>query len=263
MTMINHSDFLAEPAARKRGCEACREGKELAFDFTMAFQPIVDIRNERVWGYEALVRGLHGEPAASILDKVDQLSIYTFDQACRVKAIELAGHKIPRDGKTKLSINFKPNAVYEPAACIRATLEAARQANFDHNQLMFEFTEDEHMRDVPHVQRIVQAYKKFGFTTAIDDFGAGYAGLTLLSELQPDLIKIDMALIKDIDTSVERQAIVYGIVQITRALRITCLAEGLETRGEVETVRKLGIELCQGYYFAKPMIEDLPDVRFT
>lgn len=263
MSVINHQSFLDAPIAQARGCNACREGKRLGFDFTMAFQPIVDLKNERVWGYEALVRGLADEPASCVLEEVDDHSVYAFDQACRVKAIELAGAKIPHDGRTKLSINFKPNAVYEPTACIRATLAAARRADFDQSQLMFEFTEDEPMRDVSHVRRIVEAYREFGFTTAIDDFGAGYAGLTLLANLNPDLIKLDMALIRGIDTSPKRQSIVRALIEMTRALDITCLAEGLETLAEVQTVQDLGIKLCQGFYFAEPMIEDLPKVRFT
>ena len=228
----------------------------------MAFQPIVDLKAQRVWGYEALVRGIGGEAASTILDQVDDLSRYAFDQACRVRAIELAAALFPV-GDTKLSINFKPNAVYEPAACIRATLDAANRTGFDRTRLMFEFTEDERMRDVGHVRRIIEAYRRYGFITALDDFGAGYAGLALLSDLQPDLIKLDMALLRGIDASPARQAIVRGIVAMTQALGVTVLGEGLETRAEVETVHALGIDLVQGYYFAYPAVGVLPEVRLS
>ncbi len=259
MSMIDHRAF-AEPEAQKRKCTACRDGTELGFDFTMAYQPIVDLARKRVWGYEALVRGPNGEPAYSVLEKVNDETLYAFDQACRVKAIELAGALIPDDAETKLSINFKPNAVYEPSACIRATLNAARNTGFNRAQLMFEFTEDEQMRDIAHVRKIVEAYKEFGFTTAIDDFGAGHAGLTLLADLLPDLIKIDMALIRDIDASQPRQQIVKSITEMTRALGITCLAEGVETQGEARILHSFGIDLMQGYYFAKPGVGRLPDI---
>lgn len=260
MSAINHQPFADALAARSRGCVACREGRVLPFAFTMAFQPIVDLAASRVWGYEALVRGTDGEGAAAILGQVDDLSRYAFDQACRVRAIELAAALFPPDD-TKLSINFKPNAVYEPAACIRATLEAANRTGFDPTRLMFEFTEDERMRDVGHVRRIIEAYRRMGFLTALDDFGAGYAGLSLLSDLQPDLIKLDMSLLRGIDASPARQAIVRGIVGMTGAMGILVLAEGLETREEVEAVRGLGIDLCQGYYFARPLVGALPEVR--
>ncbi|CDO34408.1 EAL domain-containing protein [Novosphingobium sp. KN65.2] len=255
------------PAARgdayPNKCGACREGLSHGLNFTMAFQPIVDLAADRVWGYESLVRGPEGQSAASILNRVDPQAVYAFDQACRVKAIELAAPLLPRDGRTKLSINFKPNAVYEPRACIRATLEAARRTGFDKAQLMFEFTEDEHMNDVAHVRRIIEVYKQFGFTTAIDDFGAGHAGLSLLADLRPDLIKLDAALIRSIESCRQRQIIVRNIVAMTKELGVQCLAEGLETYEEVAMVRDLGIELCQGYFFARPEIAKLPQARIN
>ena len=109
-------------ARRNGACHRC-EG-ELPFDITMAFQPIVDLRQRRVHAYEALVRGPEGEPAGQVQEQVTEELLYRFDQACRVKAIEQAsalGMQEP------LSINFLPNAVYEPEACIQATLEVSRR----------------------------------------------------------------------------------------------------------------------------------------
>ncbi len=262
MSAIDHKLFLRERTASKK-CEACREGRSLPFDFTMAFQPIVSLINQEIWGYEALVRGPVGQSANEILAQVDAQSLYTFDQACRVKAIELAGPLLPPQASSRLSINFKPNAVYEPSACIRATLAAANRVHLEPTRLMFEFTEDEHMRDVPHVRHIIAAYRQFGFMTAIDDFGAGYAGLTLLADLLPDLIKLDMSLLRGIDTSAPKRAIVGAVVQMAKSLDILCLAEGLETKDEVAAVRALGVDLCQGYYFARPSLGTLPDVPMS
>lgn len=240
-------------------CNACRDGTELSFDFTMAFQPIVDVAAGRVWGYEALVRGFRGEGAGAILSQVDETNRYRFDQACRVKAIELAGRLFDAP-HLMLSINFMPNAVYEPAACIRASLAAAERVGFSRDRLMFEFTEDERMPDVPHVARIVSEYKRYGFTVAIDDFGAGYAGLDLLASLVPDLIKIDMKLLRNIHLSRPRQVIVAGVAQMARHLGITVLAEGIECQEELAMLRACGISLFQGYHFAKPAMEALPSV---
>lgn len=221
----------------------------------MAFQPIVDVSSNTVWGYEALVRGMDGLGAASVLAAVTDANRYVFDQACRVKAIELAGNKLPMASNARLSINFMPNAVYEPRACIRATLGAAARAQFDPKRLMFEFTENERMPNVDHVANIVAEYKRMGFMTALDDFGAGYAGLGLLAKFQPDLIKIDMELLRGVDTSAARQAIIAGIVGISRQLDIKVLAEGVESESELMTLRAAGITLFQGYYFAKPRVE--------
>ncbi|SDT93996.1 EAL domain-containing protein [Stappia sp. ES.058] len=240
-------------------CEGCRNGVRLDFDFTMAFQPIVDLGSGRVWGYEALVRGLDGQSACEILSKVTPENRYRFDQACRVKAIELAAGLFP-DDTTRLSINFMPNAVYDPAACIRTTLLAAGRAGFALDRIMFEFTENEPMIDTKHVEGIIAEYRRRGFITAIDDFGAGYAGLKLLANFQPDLVKIDMDLVRDIDTSPARQAIVAGIMGICRQLDITVLAEGIETEAELTVLRAAGVSLAQGYYLARPALTALPPV---
>ncbi|MBR0656181.1 EAL domain-containing protein [Plastoroseomonas arctica] len=242
------------------GCGACRDGSGFAVAFTMAFQPIVDVISRTVWAYEALVRGAAGEGAQTVLDQVGGEAIYAFDQSCRIKAVELAGRLFPPGEATRLSINFLPNAVYEPSACIRATLAAAQRVGFNHRRLMFEFTENERMLDVAHVKRIIAAYRDFGFVTALDDFGAGFAGLALLAELQPDVIKLDMALIRGVEASAPRRAIVAAMVAMTRALAITLIAEGVETEAEVEALRGLGVTLMQGYRFARPGFERLPGI---
>ena len=247
----------------KVNCAGCKGGEALSFNFTMAFHSIVDISQGSVWGYEALVRGTEGQGAGQILGMVDETNRYKFDQACRVKAIELAGALFPPGEETKLSINFMPNAVYEPAACIRATLDAARRVGFSHRQIMFEFTENERMIDVPHVQRIVAEYRRQGFATALDDFGAGHAGLNLLASFQPDYIKIDMELIRGIATSRARQVIIACVLTMARELDVAVIAEGIETDAELTTLRAAGITLFQGYLFAKPAIASLPSVRFT
>jgi EAL domain-containing protein (putative c-di-GMP-specific phosphodiesterase class I) len=240
-------------------CEGCRDDVPLPFEFKMAFQPIVDLKSNRVWGYEALVRGPNGESAWSVLSQVTEEIRYRFDQAARVLAIETAG-RLYAGRDMKLSINFMPNAVYEPTACIQKSLAAAKRVDFPHKNLMFEFTENERIEDPAHVQKIVEAYKKFGFWTALDDFGAGYAGLGLLARLQPDLIKIDMELLRDIHLSRAKQAIVAGIVGIARELDITVLGEGVENDEELAVLRAAGISLFQGYHFAKPALMALPEV---
>jgi EAL domain-containing protein (putative c-di-GMP-specific phosphodiesterase class I) len=240
-------------------CEGCRDDVPLPFEFKMAFQPIVDLNAGRVWGHEALVRGVNGESAWSILSQVTDALRYRFDQAARVMAIETAG-RLYAGRDLRLSINFMPNAVYEPAACIQKSLAAAKRVGFPHENLMFEFTENERIEDPSHVQKIIEAYRTFGFWTALDDFGAGYAGLGLLARLQPDVIKIDMELVRDIHLSRARQAIVAGIVGIAQQLDIEVLAEGVETAHELTVLRAAGISLFQGYHFARPALMALPDV---
>lgn len=241
----------------RKGCEGCRNADASAFPipFTMAFQPIVDLGAQRIWAYEALVRGVNGESAFGVLGKVTAENRYAFDQACRVKAIELAGEGMPANSAALLSINFLPNAVYEPRACIRATLAASARVNFATHRLMFEFTEQEEMRDTDHVLHILTEYRKMGFKTAIDDFGAGFAGLGLLARFQTDLVKLDMELVRNIDRSPSRQAIVAGVMTMSRLMKFRVLAEGVETEAETLTLRQAGVELFQGYFFARPQVE--------
>ena len=152
--------------AMKPRCRACRTDVALP-PFTMAFQPIVDIETAETYAYEALVRPLGGGSAYDVLSQITDENRYAFDQACRVKAITLAARL---EMSSLLSINFLPNAVYQPAACLQKTFEAADKAHFPLHHLMFEVTENEPARDVGHLQNIFSEYKRHGMITAIDDF---------------------------------------------------------------------------------------------
>ncbi len=238
-------------------CQSCTEDNNLDFDFTMAFQPIINCSNETIYGYEALVRGINNESAYSVISRVNDSNRYLFDQLCRVKAISLASKL---NITSMLSINFLPNAVYVPERCIRTTFEAAKQYDFPTERIMFEFTEVEKIADTEHVKRIVDYYQSLGFKTAVDDFGSGYSGLNLLADFQTDIIKLDMALIRNIDSNKVRQAIIKNCITMFDELNITTLAEGIETYEEYAWLRDAGIELMQGYYFAKPGFESLPEI---
>lgn len=230
------------------GCSGCANGNDLGFDFEYAFQPIVDIESRSIYAHEALIRGPNGEGALSVLSKVTNQNVYRFDQACRVKAVEMAA----KLNLGLLSINFYPNAVYRPELCIRTTLDAAEKNNFPFTNIIFEFTEVERIKDTDHLRNILESYKKLGFKTALDDFGAGYAGLNLLAQFQPDIIKLDMELIRHIDQQKTKQAIVRSMTRMCTELGITVLAEGIETAGERDFLAEQGISLMQGYLFAKP-----------
>lgn len=244
----------------RTSCSHCSDKSSLDFDFTMAFQPFINCKSNQIYGYEALVRGLNNESAFSIISKVNDENRYLFDQLCRVKAISLASKlKI----ETMLSINFLPNAIYKPERCIRTTLDAAKKYKFPAERIMFEFTEVEKIEDTNFIKKIVEYYNKLGFKTAIDDFGSGYAGLGLLANFQTDIVKLDMDLIRNIDTDLTRQSIVRNCLNIFHDLNITPLAEGIETKEEFVFLRDLGVELMQGYFFAKPAFESLPNVDFT
>lgn len=247
------------PSLKSAGCDACRNAEPLDFEFTMAYQPIIDLDRGRPCTYEALVRGPNGEGAGTILSRVTDHNRYRFDQACRVKAIELAArlglHALP---ECRLSINFLPNAIYRPETCIQSTLLACSTHRFPSDRLMFEVTEGERVDDSAHLIGIFRDYSQRGFLTAIDDFGAGYAGLNLLATFQPHVLKLDMELTRDIDSVDAKHAIVSGIALVAERLGITLIGEGIETEQERDTLYALGVRLQQGYLFAKPAVEQLP-----
>ncbi|WP_245263311.1 EAL domain-containing protein [Azorhizobium doebereinerae] len=237
-----------------------RKREEPGTAFSMAFQPIVAPQTGEIWGYEALVRGEAGESAASVLAQVEDEALYRFDQACRERAIEMAGTLFPHP-RVRLSINIMPNAVQEPGAFIPATLAAARRAGLRPEQLTLEFTETERFVNTGLTNSILSHYRDLGMMTALDDFGSGYSGLLRLAALHPDLLKIDMALIRDIDADQRRQAIVGAILGLARALGIAVIAEGVQTAAEYRTLSEMGVQLFQGFYFACPKIGALPPVR--
>ena len=244
-----------EPEFRQLGCKQCLESNPLDFEITMAFQPIVDLDRGVPFAYEALVRGKGGEGAGQVLSKVTEANRYAFDQTCRVKAVQLAS-QLNLD--CKLSINFMPNAVYRPETCIRATMEAADEFNFPIDQIIFEVTEAEPIKDPAHLLGIFNAYRERGFITAIDDFGAGYAGLNLLTKFKPQVLKLDMELCQGIADDVVKRTITEGAIRTAKALDILVIAEGVETTEDLRVLRDLGADYFQGYLLARPQIEALP-----
>jgi EAL domain-containing protein (putative c-di-GMP-specific phosphodiesterase class I) len=242
---------------RQLGCDGCRNGQDLGFELRVAFQPILDLTTGAPFAYEALIRGPEGQGAGWVLEQVNDTNRYRFDQACRVAAIRQGVEAGLLDTDARLSINFLPNAVYSPQACIRLTLQTAKECGLPSDRLIFEFTEQERL-DTEHVGRIIGTYRQLGFATALDDFGAGHAGLNLLANIQTDLLKLDMDLIRGIDQSLPRRQIVAAMTGLCAEMNIALIAEGIETEAELAVLRDLGIRYVQGYLIARPELGQLP-----
>ncbi|CAN7775668.1 EAL domain-containing protein [Variovorax sp. LjRoot175] len=229
-------------------------------EFTIAFQPFVDLELREVFAHEALVRGVHGEGALEVLGKVQARHRFAFHQACRVKSIEMASML---GMQSRLSLNVAPNDVAGPAECFHTAIRTAERVRFPVDRLMFELTEGEPVADLPALAATSRAFERFGFTSAIDDFGAAYAGFERLAAFQPDIVKIDMSFIRDIHLSAVRFTIVKGFVAICDELGIQVIAEGVEIPEEVDVLRRLGVRLFQGFLFARPAIAVLPAVAWN
>lgn len=240
-------------------CRACRGGVVSPFPFTMAFQPIINVVAGTVFAYEALVRGTDGESAGEVLGWLNSANVYAFDQSCRVKAIELAAGLGLVETGAALSINFLPGAVYDPAACIRLTLETARKMNFPVDRLVFEVMEREKVIDTQHLKAIAAEYRRRGMRVALDDFGAGFCGLNLLAELDVDVVKLDTRLIREVHLRPKAVAIVETMAALSARIGFELVAEGVETIEEYRMLRACGVNLMQGHLLARPAIEQLPD----
>ena len=228
-------------------------------DFTFAFQPIIDTQAREVVSYEALIRGPNNESAYQILSQVQADTMFAFDLKARVKAIGLAS----RLGVScNLNLNFLPRSLDSSAESIIATLEAAKRVNLPVNRIVLEVIEGEIIDETSHFIELINEFRGLGLLAAIDDFGAGYSGLNLLADFQPDQVKLDMKLIRGIERHGARQAIVRAINQICLDLGIDVIAEGIETESEYMWLASQGIHLYQGYLFAKPGFESFPEVYY-
>ena len=226
--------------------------------FSMAFQPIVDIDRERVYAYEALVRGPRGESADSIFAAVAQENRYFFDHCCRKRAIELAGKlQLPELG-VKLALNFMPGAIYCEGSSVPDTLHLAEALAFPQSLLIFEINEREQVTNAHHLQNIADVYRRQGFEFAIDDFGAGFANLSLLADLSANTIKLDMSLIRGLHDRHRARKIVCAIMDLCSTLNIRVVAEGVETLNEFHALRECGVRFMQGFLLACPGFEMLP-----
>jgi EAL domain-containing protein (putative c-di-GMP-specific phosphodiesterase class I) len=228
------------------------------FEFSFAFQPIVDAVCHEVVSFEALVRGPQGEPSSRVFAGVPARSLQRFDQACRCKAIHLADRLNLKAG---LNLNLVPNSSRYTRANVSATLDASLQEGFPVERLVFEVSETESMRHYARVGEIFRSYQDRGFKTAIDDFGAGLAGLHALAEYQMDFVKLDRSLIADVHVEHVKQVLLAGLIGACRQLSIEPVAEGVETAEEYHWLREAGIRFFQGFYFARPVFEALADVR--
>ncbi|MGX1306864.1 EAL domain-containing protein (putative c-di-GMP-specific phosphodiesterase class I) [Amorphus suaedae] len=236
-------------------------GLEFRKTLTMAFQPTVDLANDSVFAHEALVRGPRGEAAPQLLLNLDSGDGYAFDQLCHLTAIRLADRLHFADTPANLSINFRPDLVRKPVASLARIFQAAEDAHLALERIVFECRDNESL-DVPHTTEVLTAYREMGFKTGLDNFGPTHASLELLSKFQPDFVKIDMRLVHNIDRDDAKRRMVKNAIRWFRELNIRPICVGVETYAEFATLTDLGVDLLQGFLFARPAFERLATPRF-
>ena len=216
-------------------------------------QPIVDLRNEQALGYEALSRGQNGHllqrpdlmfQAAQQFDRVEEL-----DTLCLKTAI---AHYGKLDEKARLFLNFSPASLEMLSQTSGTMLEYLQQNNLSPKDVVLEVSERFPIENLNNFVQKIADLKALGFGIAIDDLGTGYSGLKLWSEIHPDFVKIDRHFIHQIDQDAVKQSFVSSVIHLCEQLDCEIIAEGIETLGEMNLIRSLGIHFAQGFLLGKP-----------
>ncbi|MGD0523596.1 MAG: EAL domain-containing protein [Polyangiaceae bacterium] len=234
----------SDQAADRAGLEASFGGALRTL--WMAFQPIVHAADGRVFGYEALLRA--NEPKlphpGAILDAAERLDrLPELGRAVRAAA---AGPMARAEGAA-LFVNLHPRDLTDETL-FSAASPLAKIAS----SVVLEITERASLDEVSDVRDRVARLRQMGFRLAVDDLGAGYAGLTSFATLEPEVIKLDMALVRDVDSNPVKRRVVEKMTTLAHDLGVLVVAEGVETMAERRELASLGCDLLQGYLLAKP-----------
>ena len=221
-------------------------------------QPVVDLAAARLCGAEALLRWRHPElglvppsrfiPIAEEIGLADEVGQWILNTACReARAWEQAGLDDMR-----MAVNLSARQLRDPNLhdMIVRTLELHR---LPAQRLELELTETAALEDAPRTVALFGALRELGVSLAIDDFGSGYSSLSYVKNLPFDKLKIDREFVSGADRRRDSRAICRALIELADGLGIEVLAEGIETRGEVEALRGLGCTLFQGYFFSPPL----------
>lgn len=213
----------------------------------MAFQPIVHAGVHHLFGYEALMRS--SEPSlphpGAILGAAERLERLP-DLGRRVRALSAAGFDAAPPGAL-LFVNLHTFDLLDPDLfALTAPLTKIAE------RVVLEVTERAALDDVKDIITRVGKLRSMGFRIAIDDLGAGYAGLSSFVALEPEYVKLDMSLVRDVHTSAIRQRVIGSLTGLCKELGMHVIAEGIESAEERDAVRRLNCDLLQGYFFAKP-----------
>jgi EAL domain-containing protein (putative c-di-GMP-specific phosphodiesterase class I) len=227
----------------------CTEVVDTGFSF--AFQPVVDAHSRETVGHEALVRGLSGESAATVLGAIRPENRYYFDQACRMRALRAAARR-GIDGA--IHLNCSQISPENLALSIDATIEAANEHGISPDRVVLEFGSLEMLGNPRQLDKAREMAHAAGLKVLADNIGVGEVGLKRLAVFRPDFAKLDRSLIRGIDSSARRQAIVCGVIATCNALGIGVIATGVEREEEMSWLKRAGIRLAQGFYFAHPTL---------
>jgi EAL domain-containing protein (putative c-di-GMP-specific phosphodiesterase class I) len=229
-----------------------RASATAAFDrvlagLTMAYQPVVDVAAGKVFGYEALMRTsekAYPSPLA-VLEAAERLDRLP-DLGRRIREI-VAAQTAQAPELSAVLVNLHPrdlldDQLFDPKAPLSTVAR----------RVILEVTERSLLEDVPNPHARIARLRSLGFRVAVDDLGAGYAGLNSFAQLEPDVVKLDLSLVRDIHLSSMKRSLVQAMIEVCRSLNVLLIAEGVETGAERDVLAELRCPLMQGYLFARP-----------
>ncbi|MEZ2659967.1 GGDEF domain-containing protein [Aneurinibacillus aneurinilyticus] len=228
-------------------------------DIHTIIQPIVSLKTGVPLGWETLVRG----PENSCFHSPGQLfsfaqktgTSFQLESLCRRHAVKRLGQLRPSE---KLFINLDARSIDDPFLLRGRVFKLMEQYQLNPHNIVFEITERHAIKNFASFRTIIQAYRKKGYLIAVDDAGAGYSSLEAIAEIYPDYIKLDMALIRNIDSDAVKQALVETFVQFADKVKCRIIGEGIETESELETLVKLGVDYGQGFLLGRPGRDGAP-----
>lgn len=214
--------------------------------YSMVWQPIVEIGNARVAGVESLAR-FPATPHASPADWFDEAREVGLASALETRAIEMGLEALDRlPESVYVAVNVSAEALLQ--GDIARLLESAPL-----QRISLEITEHDVIEDYGPLARTLKPLRERGLRLAVDDAGAGYASFRHILQLRPDTIKLDMSLTRDIDSDVTKRSLAASLVQFAREIDAGLVAEGVETKAELDTLERLGVHKVQGFYLHRPM----------
>lgn len=231
-----------------------------ALEFSVFFQPKLDVRTGRVGGAEALVRWLHPEigivspglfiPIFEHSGFITKLDMFVWEQACREvrRCIDLRLPVVPISVNAS-RLDFDVLDLPERAAAL------ADKHGIDHSLVHIELTETAYSDNPDAVKNTLGKFKELGFPTELDDFGAGYSSLVSLNTLPLDVMKLDMSLLRQA-TALDDYRIVESTIKLAQVLGLVTVVEGVETEEEARRVSEMGCDLIQGFYYSEPLKRD-------
>lgn len=217
------------------------------------FQPVVNLQNGEIFGYEGLIRGPSDSPLHSPLNlfkvaRANDMGVEVEHLCRRIVLEKFAALQLPG----KLFLNVSPECLLQPQAKHGETLGYLQDIGIHPDRVIIELTENQPTYDYALLRQAVMHYRQMGFQIAIDDLGEGFSSLRLWSELRPQYVKIDMHFVQGINHDPVKRQFVHSIQQIAAKSGTAVIAEGIENQAELLLIRELGIACGQGYHIARP-----------